>query len=118
LKPLASWVKDFIKRVEMISQWYTEGQPSTFWLPGFFFPQGNVGDIGFLTGVLQNHARKWSIPIDTLVFTYVVKDVDEVVSGADVDGVYISGLFIEGARWDSEKRTLQDSYAMEMFSVL
>lgn len=32
-------------------------------------------------------------------------------------GVAVSGLYMEGARWDIDKRILQDSYAMEMFSV-
>jgi hypothetical protein len=33
------------------------------------------------------------------------------------DGVIVRGLFIEGARWDLDKRILQDSFPMEMFSV-
>lgn len=47
-------------------KWLTDGQPPCFWLPGFFFPQG------FLTGVLQVHARKYMIPIDTLAFQFSV----------------------------------------------
>nr|KAJ3422838.1 Dynein heavy chain 6, axonemal [Polyrhizophydium stewartii] len=122
LKPLASWVKDFHKRVDMMRGWADEGQPTYFWLPGFFFPQG------FLTGVMQNHARKYNIPIDTLLFTYKVKDFDEAELRArasdantladDEDGVLVSGLFMEGARWDKEKRLLQDSFPMEMYSVM
>lgn len=40
MKPLGSWLKDFHKRIDMINKWSTEGQPTSFWLPGFFFPQG------------------------------------------------------------------------------
>lgn len=66
LKPLGSWFKDYLRRVAFMRTWLTEGQPSCFWLPGFFFPQG------FLTGVLQVHARKYTIPIDTLAFQFSV----------------------------------------------
>ncbi|KAJ3192063.1 Dynein heavy chain 6, axonemal [Irineochytrium annulatum] len=142
LKPLGSWVKDLHLRIEFLEHWIEKGQPPCFWLPGFFFPQG------FLTGVLQNHSRKYNVPIDSLVFAYKVSDYEEddpriakdpcvvqVDADADralmdspgedlavtypaVDGVLIRGLYIEGARWDREKRLLQESYAMEMFSTM
>lgn len=66
LKPLASWVKDYHQRISFMRDWLTAGVPKCFWLPGFFFPQG------FMTGVLQMHARKYSIPIDTLSFGFQV----------------------------------------------
>ncbi|KAH6566356.1 hypothetical protein BASA62_006741 [Batrachochytrium salamandrivorans] len=122
LKQLASWVKDFHCRMDMIKKWAKQGPPKQFWLPGFFFPQG------FLTGVMQNHARKYSIPIDTLVFDFKVMDYDESDShyapvqsfavNDGEDGVLVSGLFLEGARWDKEKRLIQDSYPMEMYSIM
>jgi dynein heavy chain len=116
LKGLGSWVKDFHKRMKMISDWAHFGQPKAFWLPGFYFPQG------FLTGVLQNHARKYNIPIDSLQFNYDVKlldeeDIAENENAEIEDGALISGLFLEGARWDREKQLIQDSFPMEMYSV-
>lgn len=42
LKPLASWVKDLHERVDFIRTWLERGQPQTFWLSGFFFPQGKA----------------------------------------------------------------------------
>jgi hypothetical protein len=95
---------------------------------------------GFLTGVLQNHARKYNIPIDSLVFAFKVSDYEDgdpniandacnntsnagAVSAEgrglypDEDGVLIRGIFMEGARWDRQKKLLQDSFPMEMFSV-
>jgi dynein heavy chain len=36
-----------VKRVETLRSWLVNGQPTTFWLSGFFFPQG------FMTSVLQ-----------------------------------------------------------------
>eukprot|EP00198_Chlamydomonas_reinhardtii_P006936 XP_001696272.1 dynein heavy chain 3 [Chlamydomonas reinhardtii] len=65
-KPLASWVNDFRRRVEHLRTWLTRGQPPAFWLPGLFFPQG------FITAVLQNHARRTRVPIDRLAFDFKV----------------------------------------------
>ncbi len=46
--------------------WITHGLPKSYWLPGLFFPQG------FLTGVLQVHARKYDLPIDELSFHFTI----------------------------------------------
>lgn len=66
LKPLASWFKDMIERVEFLRTWLMDKLPNCFWMSGFYFPQG------FLTGVLQNHSRNYKIPIDTLSFRFKV----------------------------------------------
>jgi dynein heavy chain len=66
LKPLAGWIKDYHARVAFMRSWLTNGPPACFWLPGFFFPQG------FITGVLQMHARKYTIPIDSLGLEFEV----------------------------------------------
>ena len=58
LKPLASWMRDLNDRVAFMNSWLKGGNPKCYWISGLFFPQG------FLTGVLQTHARKYQIPID------------------------------------------------------
>lgn len=41
LKPLSSWVKDYMQRIDFMRGWLTAGVPKCFWLPGFFFPQAS-----------------------------------------------------------------------------
>jgi dynein heavy chain len=79
---------------------------------GFFFPQA------FLTGTLQNYARKHIIAIDKLSFEF--KYLDNI-SHTDIkqkpdDGCYIYGMFIEGACWDKSKHMINDPLPKELYS--
>lgn len=55
-----------IARVNFVRDWLNNQAPLSYWMSGFYFPQG------FLTGVLQTHARHYKIPIDTLNFKFKV----------------------------------------------
>ena len=66
LKPLASWFVDLVQRVKTLEDWLVNGNPNSYWMSGFFFPQG------FLTGCLQTHARQYKIAIDKLSFSFQV----------------------------------------------
>ncbi len=84
-----------------------------------------------MTGALQNHARRYQIPIDTLNFGFRVKQFegpDAVYatvpspshsrsSEAPDDGIFIDGLYIEAGRWDRGMRKLAVAMPGEMFSV-
>eukprot|EP00854_Cymbomonas_tetramitiformis_P003966 gene3966-4937_t len=114
LKPMASWIIDYHRRVEFFESWIANGNPKCYWLPGFFFPQG------FLTGCLQAHARKYAMPIDTLNFDFSVtlmSDADEVEAGPE-DGIYIDGLFVDNARWNMAEQWLDESEPGVMQSPL
>jgi len=113
LKPLSPWFKDLIQRLDFVTTWVELGIPAAFWISGFFFPQG------FLTAILQNYARKYSFPIDTVSFSFVFKDEgpEDLTTKAE-DGCYIHGLFLEGARWDKNQRSLIDPKPKELFSSL
>ncbi|KAJ9446655.1 Dynein-1-beta heavy chain [Diplonema papillatum] len=113
LKPLASWVANLAERLEMIEKWYKDGKPACFWISGFFFPQA------FLTGTLQNYARKIKIPIDTISFAYDFLDESpEQLKESPDRGCYVYGTFIEGARWNSEEKTIDESLPKALFEKM
>jgi len=64
MKPLGAWVPDLGDRLQFLQSWLDGGKPAAFWVSGFYFPQA------FLTGTMQNHARKYQLPIDTVSFGY------------------------------------------------
>ena len=55
---------------------------------------------GFLTAVLQNHARLTQTPIDHLSFGFTVLPLEDAqqLTAAPESGVCVSGLHLEGAR--------------------
>ena len=113
LKTLSSWFIDLVNRVKFMRSWLENGQPAAFPLPVFFFPQG------FMTASLQTYARKHSVAIDGLSFAYEVLRVApaDITEGPD-DGVYVYGLYLEGARWDVEKWRMTDSTPGKMYDLL
>ena len=118
LKSLGAWVDDLLARVSFLRSWIENQPPAAFWLSGFFFPQG------FLTAVLQRYARQTRIPIDTLKFaTHVSKLASPAeVSAAPAKGVYIYGLYLQGASFDasgvSGAGILVESPPAELFSPM
>ncbi|RVE41396.1 hypothetical protein evm_013957 [Chilo suppressalis] len=110
LKPLAAWVKDLCLRVEFMQQWVDGGIPKVFWISGFFFPQA------FLTGALQNYARKHVIAIDTIAYAFEALAVAPAKRAED--GCCVRGLYLEGARWNMGDMTLEESRPKELHTEM
>jgi dynein heavy chain len=93
--------------------WLKNGEPAAFPLPVFFFPQG------FMTASLQTFARKHMEAIDGLNFKYeVLKETVEELQESPEDGVYIYGLYLEGARFDQAENVVMDSRPLRMYDML
>ncbi len=115
LKTLASWVRDMTGRVDFMRTWLKNGQPATFPLPVFFFPQG------FMTASLQTFARRHMVAIDTLSFEFdVLRNglQPELITEGPEDGVIIFGLYMEGARFSHETWKCADSLPGRMYDLL
>merc|ERR1712224_407400 len=97
---------DLKLRLEFFKEWFSRGQPEFFNITRFYSIQS------FLTGVLQNYARAYTIPIDTVKWDFFVVDEHKE---KPKDGCHITGLYLEGARWDRKKGVLAESEPKVLF---
>ncbi len=73
------------------------------------------------TAVMQVTARKNEWPLDKLATVVDVskKTAEEVQAGEGTrDGAFISGLFVEGARWDAQAGVLDDAIMKQLYCPL
>uniref|UniRef100_A0A3Q3F9T0 Uncharacterized protein n=1 Tax=Labrus bergylta TaxID=56723 RepID=A0A3Q3F9T0_9LABR len=92
LKPLASWVRDLALRTVFIQTWITRGNPKSFWISGFFFPQG------FLTGKSLQHKNN--------------------ILPEPENGVLVHGMFMDSCRWDDDNMVIEDALPKVMNTML
>ncbi|XP_036352277.2 dynein axonemal heavy chain 10 [Ochotona princeps] len=98
LKSLGNWMVYFLRRFSQYTSWVTEGEPGVMWLSGLHIPES------YLTALVQATCRKNGWPLDrSTLFTQVTKfqDAEEVNERAG-QGCFVSGLYLEGADWDTE----------------
>lgn len=110
LKPLANWFEDLRARYDFLDNWAQKGIPLTFWIGAFTYPTG------FTTSLLQRFSRKATgAPIDKLEFDFnpIAKEPNEI-GEPPKDGAYITGLFLEGAKWNMEKMWMMEPDVMEL----
>ncbi|XP_048268511.1 dynein axonemal heavy chain 8 [Bombus terrestris] len=102
---LGFWYTELLDRNKQFSSWLHTDRPAKFWMTGFFNPQG------FLTAMRQEVTRAhkgWALDNVTL-HNEVLRYTAEEIKVAPQEGVYIYGLFLEGAGWDRRNNRLCES---------
>uniref|UniRef100_A0A7N8YQ50 Dynein, axonemal, heavy chain 9 n=1 Tax=Mastacembelus armatus TaxID=205130 RepID=A0A7N8YQ50_9TELE len=107
---LALWFTDLLSRIKELEAWSTDFiLPSAVWLAGFFNPQS------FLTAIMQAMARRNEWPLDNMGLQCdVTKKNREDFSSPPREGAYVHGLYMEGARWDTQTGLIVDARLKEL----
>merc|ERR1719487_1613323 len=112
-KPLGSWVEHYLHRYKQYSDWTIKGDPTVFWLNGLHIPES------LLSALVQASCRRrgWALDKSTL-YTVVTGETDTNAVKPMLDGTYIEGLYLEGARWDLDKKCLARQHPKQLIQVL
>lgn len=117
---LSSWFNGLLTRHTQLTKWLTSMRPNVYWMTGFFNPQG------FLTAMRQEYCRRHRQALDSLVvFTRVTGQTnpDKLKKGSEgwksnmeiPEGVFVHGLYLEGASWDHDKKCMNMPKAGELY---
>ena len=102
---LGFWYTELLERDAQFKRWITQGRPKVFWITGFFNPQG------FLTAMRQEVTRAhkgWALD-SVICQNLVTRFSKEDIHDSPPEGVYIHGLFLEGASIDRKTGKLIES---------
>jgi dynein heavy chain len=108
------WFTELVERNAQFRDWCFNGRPYCLWMTGFFNPQG------FLTAMRQEVTRMhkgWALDAVVLHNDVTSKLKEDFTSGPS-EGVYVHGLFLDGAGWDRKNCKLQESQPKVLFVPL
>uniref|UniRef100_A0A671UPK5 Dynein axonemal heavy chain 11 n=1 Tax=Sparus aurata TaxID=8175 RepID=A0A671UPK5_SPAAU len=109
-KSLAQWFSYLMSSCRELDSWTQDlVLPAVVWLSGLFNPQS------FLTAVLQSIARKNQWPLDKMTLTVdITKKTKDDFGHPPREGAYIHGLFMEGARWDTQSGLISEAVLRDL----
>ncbi|WIA10356.1 hypothetical protein OEZ85_010548 [Tetradesmus obliquus] len=96
-KPLGPWMTWFSRRQQQYKSWAEEGEPKVMWLAGLHAPET------YLAALVQTACRDRGWPLDrSTLYSQVTRFTDPAqVQEKPTHGCYVSGLYLEGAAWDT-----------------
>jgi dynein heavy chain len=113
---LTTWLFDLNMRLHQVEEWCGNPMdiPKVTWIAGLITPQS------FLTAIMQVTAQKNQLELDKLlVQTDALKKMTaEEVDAPSRDGAYISGMQMQGARFDVQGNQVERSKPKEMYCVM
>lgn len=115
LRSLASWLEDLGQRAAQLQAWVEDPLqiPMVTHIAHLFNPQS------FLTAIMQKTAQRNKLELDKLtVMTDVTRKTREQVEAGAREGAYVSGLLLEGARWNWNGGLLEECLPREMYFEL
>ncbi|KAB0798200.1 hypothetical protein PPYR_09193 [Photinus pyralis] len=108
------WFTELLERNAQFRAWCFTSKPSSFWMTGFFNPQG------FLTAMRQEVTRAhkgWALD-QVVLHNTVTKLLFEEVKGGPPEGVYVYGLYMDGAGWDRKNARLAESINKVLYTLM
>ncbi|PWU93549.1 putative dynein heavy chain [Trypanosoma cruzi] len=113
-KNLGRWLAHFHLRCKQYNEWAMNGEPRCMWMSGLMVPES------YISALVQVVCRRYKWPLDrssvvTKVTTYMTP---QEIQERPKDGAYVSGLFIEGARWDTSRRCLAPQRKKELITEM
>uniref|UniRef100_A0A3B4Z926 Dynein axonemal heavy chain 8 n=1 Tax=Stegastes partitus TaxID=144197 RepID=A0A3B4Z926_9TELE len=114
---LGFWFTELLERNKQFYSWVFGGRPKTFWMTGFFNPQG------FLTAMRQEVTRAnkgWALDTVTLNNKVLKQTQEDITASPTVSrtGVYVYGLFLDGAGWNRKNIHLMESSPKKLFTPM
>ncbi len=114
LPTLGLWFSSLLNRDDQYHSWLENGRPKSFWLTGFFNPNGCL--TAMKQEVTRKHkAQKWAL--DDVVYHTEMTTFEraEQIKSPPAEGIYIHGLFLDGAAWSRSEGNLVESQPKVLF---
>lgn len=111
---LGFWFTELVERNVQFSNWCFKGRPAAYWMTGFFNPQG------FLTAMRQETARAndgWALDkviLQNEVMKFQLADCKD----APKCGVYVYGLYLDGASWSRREMKLIEARNKILYTAM
>ncbi|XP_026319440.1 dynein heavy chain 8, axonemal-like [Hyposmocoma kahamanoa] len=111
---LGFWFTELLERHIQFNFWIFTMRPNSFWMTGFFNPQG------FLTAMRQEVTRAhkgWALDMVSL-HNDATKFLLDEIKAPPPEGVFVHGMFLDGAGWDRRNLRLCESTLKVLYTAL